>query len=252
MIKVNFTPRGRLGNAIFRYMACAIICMEQDVEYVVEQHQSFNLNESDFTRILNNNSLKINKSINMNDFYQHDYRIHKTQIIKFINDNTHHILTDGVNAGDGNKQSFLMKDILNTPSHFNKQYKTVLHIRLEDFVTHGLNLPASRVINCIKKITNILNLCVVCKQPTTEFENNYLHNIKQYCDKVKINIIFEHNDILTDYYIMKESTTLICSSSTLSWSAAFYSNKIQTCYFPDYVGTPNQSCKRPIDNTILY
>jgi hypothetical protein len=253
MIKINFMPRGRLGNAIFRYMACSILCMEQNGKYVVEQRQQLSLSDSGFTQLLNNKSIKLNKSVNMNDFYQHDYRIYREQIINFINNNnTHVIITDGVNAGDGNKQYFLIKDIVHTPSHFNKSYDTVLHVRLEDFVTHGLNLPESRVICALQKITNISNLCVVCKKPSTDFENNYLQNIKNYCNNTNIDVIFEHNDLMTDYYIMKEATTLICSSSTLSWSGAFFSNKIHTCYFPDYTESSNQSCKKPIDNTILY
>ena len=62
----------------------------------------------------------------------------------------------------------------------------------------------------------------------------------------------EHNDTITDFYIMKESELLICSKSTLSWCAAFFSDKIQKCYLPDYNETANSSCKYPIDNTELY
>ena len=62
----------------------------------------------------------------------------------------------------------------------------------------------------------------------------------------------EHNDTITDFYIMKEAELLICSKSTLSWCAAFFSDKIQKCYLPDYITTANSTCKYPIDNTELY
>jgi hypothetical protein len=52
---------------------------------------------------------------------------------------------------------------------------------------------------------------------------------------------------------MKEAETLICSRSTLSWCAAFFSDKIVQCYLPDYEVQPNiMTCKYPIDNTIIY
>ena len=51
---------------------------------------------------------------------------------------------------------------------------------------------------------------------------------------------------------MKEANTLICSMSTLSWCAAFFSDKIQKCYMPDYEIKVNSTCKKPIDNTELY
>ena len=30
---INFTVKGRLGNAIFRYMACAVICIISNNKY---------------------------------------------------------------------------------------------------------------------------------------------------------------------------------------------------------------------------
>ncbi len=143
-------------------------------------------------------------------------------------------------------------DIINTPSTFNKKYKNVLHIRLEDFVTHNLYLKVERIIDLLKK--NILSdsLCIVCKEPVTEFEQSYINYIKDYLDSINIKIFIEHNNVLTDYYIMKEAELLICSKSTLSWCAAFFSDKTQKCYLPDYIETVNSTCKYPIDNTELY
>jgi spore coat polysaccharide biosynthesis predicted glycosyltransferase SpsG len=95
-------------------------------------------------------------------------------------------------------------------------------------------------------------LCIVCKKPTTEFEYSYINYIKDYLESINIKIFTEHNNVLTDYYIMKEAELLICSKSTLSWCAAFFSAKIQKCYLPDYIETSNSTCKYPIDNTELY
>ena len=197
--------------------------------------------------------LKID-GINMESFYQHDtiYKCHKLQIIEFINNNPHHfVLTDGVNAGDNNYEKFYMINIINTPLTFNKIYKNVLHIRLEDFVTHNLYLNVDRIINLLAKNIITETLCIVCKKPTTDFENKYIQQITDYIGD-KMSIVIEHNDTITDYYIMKEAEILICSKSTLSWCAAFFSNKIIKCYLPDYEITTNSTCKYPIDNTELY
>jgi hypothetical protein len=115
-----------------------------------------------------------------------------------------------------------------------------------------LYLKVERICTLLDK--NILtdNICIVCKKPTTEFENQYIHQLIQHAKNKNLNVLLEHNDTITDFYIMKEAEVLICSKSTLSWCAAFFSDKIQKCYLPDYTETPNSTCKAPIDNTELY
>jgi len=52
---------------------------------------------------------------------------------------------------------------------------------------------------------------------------------------------------------MKEAELLICSISTLSWCAAYFSKNIKQCYLPNYPSQPCiMECKAPIENTILY
>jgi hypothetical protein len=257
---INFITRGRLGNAIFRYMASAIMCLYYNGSYSVNISQPKNCSDELFINIIKNivnkeNNILITGGINMNFFYQHDliYKLHKEYILEFIkNHPDHYVLTDGINAGDNRCEKFYMTDIINTPLSFNKKHKNVLHIRLEDFVKHNLYLNVERIIDLLKK--NVVSdlLCIVCKKPETEFEFSYINNIKDYLESVNIKMFIEHNDVLTDYYIMKEAEILICSKSTLSWCAAFFSDKIQKCYLPDYIATSNSSCKYPIDNTELY
>jgi hypothetical protein len=259
---INFCITGRLGNAIFRYMASSIMCLYYNGSYSVNIQQNKNCSDELFINIIKNiinkeNNLLITDGINMTSFYQHDliYKLHKQYIIKFINDHPeHYVLTDGVNAGDKNYEKFYMIDIIKTPQLFNKKYKNVLHIRLEDFVTHNLFLKVERILNLLDKniISQSDSLCIVCKKPITDFENNYIKQITDYLSNKKIVNFLEHNDTITDFYIMKEAELLICSKSTLSWCAAFFSDKIQKCYLPDYNETANSTCKYPIDNTELY
>jgi hypothetical protein len=255
-MEVNFIVLGRLGNAIYRYMASVIVCIIYNGSYVVNKNQSENLSDKDFSEIFLNNKKNIN-SVNMCGYYQHDsiYKYYKTYIIDFIRKNSsHYVLTDGVKAGDNNCQKFFMINILNTPNNFTKKYKYVLHLRLEDFVTHNLYIKKERIVELIKKITiEDHEICIVCNKPETHFEIEYIDFICNFLKEKTINIIIESNDVLTDYYIMKEAEILICSKSTLSWCAAFFSDKIQQCYLPDYEIQPNiMTCKSPIDNTILY
>ena len=255
-MEVNFLILGRLGNAIFRYMASAIVCIVYSGKYVVKKSQPNCLSDENFCDIFIKNNKKNITSVNMYGYYQHDfiYKYYKDSIIDFIKKNQeHYILTDGINAGDGHHEKFYMINILNTPSNFTKKYKNVLHVRLEDFVSLNLFLPTERIISLLKNNIVKEELCIVCKKPETEFEKNYILNIEEYLKNKNINVIIESNDVLTDYYIMKEAEILICSKSTLSWCAAFFSDKIQQCYLPDYEIQPNiMTCKSPIDNTILY
>lgn len=256
-MKINFTVKGRLGNAIFRYLASTILCIYYNCEYVVNNIQNNNCSDELFCLITNNKDKNFGIiSFNMTEYYQHDsiYKNNKKQIFDFINKHPdHYVLTDGINAGDGRNEKFYMINILNTPNSFTKKYKNVLHVRLEDFVSLNLFLPNERIINLLKNDIIKEELCIVCKKLETEFEHKYILNIVEYLKNKNINVIIESNDVLTDYYIMKEAELLICSKSTLSWCAAFFSENIQQCYLPDYDIQPNiMTCKSPIDNTILY
>ena len=258
-MNVNFYIRGRLGNAIFRYLACTIMCLYHNGIYTINNQQRNDCDDDLFIKIMNNiiknEQIKLNTNgVNMVSYYQHDtiYKMNKEKIIEYINNNpSHYIVTDGVNAGDGCYEQFLMKDILHTPTTFTKKYKNVLHVRLEDFVTHNLYLDVNRIIQLLEKGIINESLCIVCKKPETEFEHTYIKQITDFINN-KFKVFLEHNDTLTDYYIMKEAELLICSKSTLSWCAAFFSNNITKCYLPNYATTPNSTCKYPIDNTELY
>jgi hypothetical protein len=258
-MEVNFVILGRLGNAIYRYIASSIVCMLYNGIYVVNKDQCENLTDNDFYNIfISKNNIKDNiSSVNMNGYYQHDsiYNDYKESIIDFIKNNpSHYVLTDGVSAGDLNTQKFFMIDILMTPANFSKRFKYVLHLRLEDFVTHNLYINKERIVDLLNRINIDDDICIVCSKPETEFELSYINYIQDFLREKNINTIFESNDVLTDYYIMKEAEILICSKSTLSWCAAFFSDKIQTCYFPDYniVQPYKVTCKRPINNTVFY
>ena len=54
---------------------------------------------------------------------------------------------------------------------------------------------------------------------------------------------------------MKSAKEVVCSMSTLSWIAAYFSKTIHTCYIPNYNFEESRKCqtfKYPLKNTILY
>lgn len=262
MKNIYFVIRGRLGNAIFRYLACSIMCLFYEGSYNINKNNENYIECSDEfflqikDKILENELLPIsNVHIKMNCFYQHcDIYVKYKKEIKtlIINHPEHFILTDGITAGDNNCEKFYMKDILITPENFKKKYKNVLHIRLEDFVTYNLFLQKERITILLEKIKKLEEICIVCKKPISEFEMEYIGFIRNFLKEKNIQTFIEHNDVLTDYYIMKEAELLICSKSTLSWAAAFFSENLKKCYIPEYESSINSTFKYPTENTEFY
>lgn len=255
-MKVNFVVTGRLGNGIFRYLASIIICMDNDGIYCVQEKQKYNFDDAMFLKYIEHN-INIQDSVNMVGFYQHDdiYKKNKQRIMNYIRSNKeHYIITDGIFAGDGNRQKFYIRDLVNTPSSFRKRYDTVLHIRLEDYVKHNMVLPIENIYDLFNKKHITDNICILSSSLQTEYEKKYIESLMIFFESKGIKSKFETNDILTDFYIMKEAKTLICSRSSISWCAAFFSDKIEKCYFSisSYKESHNVSYKAPIDNTEYY
>jgi hypothetical protein len=84
--------------------------------------------------------------------------------------------------------------------------------------------------------------------PNTEIELRYIEYLHKH-----FNTTIESNDVITDYHIMKNAKMLICSPSTLSWAAAFFSETVQKVYMPNYPATRlHETFRKPIQNTIAY
>lgn len=265
-MSVVFAITGRLGNALFRYLACSIFCIMYGLKFTHNMEKDMHIISDEMFKqliIADNKGTPpiINKNINylFSGFYQHDtiYKKYKPEIMKYINKhkNEHYVMTDGINAGDGICEKFYLKDIIDTPLNFNKFYDFALHIRLGDQVKYQAAICIDDIKNIVDKINIPSNSCIVINKPKTDFEKHFLNNITKYINtKKNINIVIESNDIITDFHIMKNVKTLVCSISTFSWCAAYFSKSIEKCYIPDYPKEINTygNCKAPIDNTELY
>jgi len=334
---VIFKPSGRLGNAIFRYLASTILCMKYDMNFILHDDMDYskinsfeyypgvdhvgddieftgysslnslmeyvnkndkiicfntlgylknkcdllNLTANDWINTNTNHGLYVknistitddnyfdmvdalkdrNTNILMDGYFQFDYLYlkNKSEILQFINanKNEHYIQTD-------TNHRFLMKDIIdNMELPISKIYDIVIHIRLgdfngrPDFIEYEYYEKLFQIIDFTNK-----RVCILLEPVNSESDAYFLNQCSEWFNKntdiTKTTITIESNDLMTDFNIMKQTKILVCSMSTLSWSAAYFSTILETCYMPNYNfyeisdRTPG-TFKKPIENTILY
>jgi hypothetical protein len=147
-------------------------------------------------------------------------------------------------------QSFKIGDIINIPNKSNnlnnKTYKTVIHLRLEDFINNSAVIHPDCIVDVMSYI-NDTSYTIVLNKPKNDIEIKYVNYLKS-----KFNIILQTGSILEDFYVMCQAETLVCSSSTLSWIASFLSDTVKTVYFPNKTREPHESFNKPIENTYYY
>lgn len=256
-------PSGRFGNAFFRYMACSIInIFNPSMKYILYDDY-INKGETTPTIINDENFLNYTKKLEnfdvvMNGYFQFGYIYlkNKIKILEYMkqNCNEHYIQTDL-------KERFLMKDLLNDLSLKKEQmYDIVIHVRLNDFKGRPEFIEINYYNSLFETIDfNEKTVCLIC-------DHNYYHDINDkifisqlvyYFNNKNIKINIETNSLMIDFNIMKQAKILICSMSTLAWTAAYLSNHIQTCYMPNYhfYNVDERrffNFRKPIKNTILY
>ena len=243
-------PRGRLGNAMFRYLSSTVFLLNYSAKRVF--HTNVCPTELDDNYYLNwKNDLlynNIKKPLPSGKYlfvgyYQHDdiLKKYKTELIEYIKQNPEHLLI----TSDYDRYKAL--NIITIDKPINK-YKIVFHLRLEDFISYDLVMNPQCLIKLLDNYKNE-QICFVVNKITSELEQKYIDFFTK-----KYNIVIESNDVITDYHIMKNAKILCCSCSTLSWIASFFSETVELVYFPNYnnPGRIHETFKNPIDNTILY
>jgi hypothetical protein len=261
-MKVYDFKLGRLGNAIFRYLASSLFCIIYKATRTYNKSECEHiLSDTDFiiwsNSVLNDTIPDINSSNNFifYGYYQHDkiFIKYKNQIINFIKDNPNDLLyTDGwSNKLDNHGYEYPIDkyksiDLIINP-YVNKYYNVVVHVRLEDFINNNNVIHPESIKNVIDQV-NIINICIVVGKPKTELENNYINYFKKY-----YNVTIESNSVIEDFHIMKNAKILICSCSTLSWTASLLSINNNLVYFPNITfNSIHETFKNPNDKTVLY
>lgn len=254
-------PTGRLGNGIFRYLASSVFSIiykslriqysDESIQKCIKHGHSvmnddFFIGWKELIEYGTEPNMGINTIYIFNGYFQHDtiYVKYKKALLQHIETHKNDILISEV---AGVKDIFYAKDLIVKPPNTNT-YDVVVHVRLEDFVTLGQVIHPESLRILLDSI-QAASYCFVVNNPTTDIEIRYL----EYFSK-RFNVILESNDVITDYHIMRNAKTLICSCSTLSWAAALLSITVQTVYMPNYKrqDRPHETFRKPIENTIAY
>jgi len=204
----------------------------------------------------------------MDGYFQfgHIYLKYKSYILNYIEEHKHiHMIETDLN------EKIFMKDIIdNIELPLEKKYDIVIHIRLGDFNGRVDYIEKEYYIKLFEKIFNKNDdgndydndkkrVCLLYQPTNRPEDNDYIETclnwFKTRENPIDINI--ETNSLLIDFNIMKQAKILVCSMSTLAWSAAYFSMHIELCYMPNYNFYKNNErthffFHKPIENTILY
>jgi hypothetical protein len=237
-----YTDVSKISDKISDSLPSEEILYIYDYNYISELYSTKNTSKS---------------HIKLDGFFQFDYIYlkNKNKIIEQIkkNKDVHRII-----YYDNN--SIALKDIID-PIELPKSkiYDVVIHIRLNDF--YGL-IDYIEVEYYLQLFKNIISefhdkrIAIVTEQLIEKNDIDYLLKCLSWFIENNFSIHHESNDLLTDFTIMKNAKTLVCSMSTFSWIAAYLSEGIEKCYMPNYNyyrnGRQFAFFKRPIENTVLY
>jgi len=257
-------PSGRLGNAVFRYIASVVFGTTYDANFEIIDSPPPNaivINDEYFIDWLaqrkSNNITPIHQPQNyiFIGYFQHDYSPFKQIIQNYITTHPNDKLwTDGNTqySNEYNYQStfYTAQQLLNQPNPIH-HYDIVVHLRLEDSIEGNRTMDPNSIKKLLREFEPQSKICFVVNQPTKQIEHQYIDSLRQTYENTTI----ESNDTITDYHIMKNAKILITSLSTLSWVAAQLSDSLIHLYFPNVKSHRNLICEsiqRPIQNTIIY
>lgn len=217
------------------------------------------INDYNFHKYIDMPTVK-NYHLLMDGYFQLDdtYLEKRDEILRFIekNKNNHYIKTATYNRIlSDNHKKFLIKDMIDFNLDKNKIYDIVIHLRLGDFKEYEDYIDYIYIEKLLESIHFSVNkkICIVIQKPDNQEDQDFLNKCIDWFHRKNLDIFVESNDVITDFHIMKNAKILICGMSTLSWSAAYLSEKIELCYMPNYFfENRTTSFKKPIANTILY
>jgi hypothetical protein len=108
-----------------------------------------------------------------------------------------------------------IKDLLETPAPLQlHDTDIVLHVRLGDYRAAGLvadPIPQLAILRAVKPP----RLIIVCEEPKTDAERNYLHLFEEFQP------IFQHGTELDDFATLRSAKRILVTNSSFSWAAAW-------------------------------
>ena len=251
---VTCTNKGRLGNCIFRYLASRLFMIFYDYINIRNIKKKYYLQLDDimfknfYIYILKNGTPPFMDTIEydniiFNGYYQHDtiYKVYKNVLIDYIKKNP----IDIIETDRG--EIYYAKDILGEKPKIDILYKTIIHLRIEDYIDLGLAMDPLCIVPVLEKCEQ--PFLFVHKPIVNVYDQKYIDFFKErypssqyYCE-----------DVVQCYNLMRHAETLVCSKSTLSWIAALFNEKNPKVYMPRNYGTlDHETFQYPNDNTEIY
>ena len=246
-MKIYGINHGGFGNAVFNKLGTIILhllfpnlsiesfdTMEEIDKY---KETAIKISDESFVEIVH---MKIDQGIDLldptqsywlNAYCQYDgiYVRYKSQIIEYI---LAHPQEKIYTAHDCSFRPII--EILNLQE--TEKYDVLLHLRLGDFIPNGWVIQPE----CVRSVFSghiLANLgidakiAIVIDHPKTEVEKKYVDYMLEICPGATV---YDNNDIITDYNLMRNAKHMICSCSTLTWIAVLFGQENQTVSFPNY------------------
>jgi hypothetical protein len=250
MMYFYIEPKGRLGNALFRYCITRLFTIvyghKELSECKVDLLSLFNISDELFVQFFsemspqNQGLLERTPPLLFHGFYQHDHQITtmKAQLRDYILSHPNEVIKD--DRGETFQSSFILSPLVSPP------YESLVHLRLEDFISHNLVMDP----RCILPILQILPkpIYLLVKEPSTPLEKKYISYLQSH---VQCEVL--SGDVITDYNRMRNAKYLVCSRSTLSWMAAFWNDVHKVIFMPQqkYKCT-HETFQYPSQNVLTY
>ena len=265
MLVYAFNGAG-FGNAVFsKYSAilltilfgAEIVDVKNGSEIQEFRNTAIDVDDAYFMNIVNakidrnETIIDLDKNYFLVGYYQHDhyYVKYKKEIIAYIEKHPEHIIFADHFHYSG---SYKLINIIETKPE-DKIYDVVFHLRMGDFIKIAWTMNPKCIVEVIKTlhINNDSKVAIVVKESDNKLEKKYIEFILSHLPE---NTVVESNEYpITDYNIMRNANTLICSCSTFSWVASFMGCENQVVYFPNYHSRWNhEQFRTPHDRVIYY
>lgn len=245
------TKTGRFGNVVFRYLASRLFCIFFD--YTISNSKTikhFQIFDDEYfikwmiVCLTEEKIIYINSNyLLFNGYYQHDmiYRFFKKNLIEYIKEHPNEkIETD-------HNQIYYANDILGEKPIIPFEYKTVIHLRIEDFIDLDLAMDPASLDPVLER----------CEQPflfvhapvSSELDKKYIDYFKNKYP----NSHYYTDYVVKCYNLMRHAEVLVCSCSTISWVAALFNDVNVKTYMPrNYRSLAHESFQYPNEQTEIY
>jgi hypothetical protein len=228
MPSIYVRPAGRFGNNCFQFMASRLfkILYRHDIVYH-ELDDSITIDDKTFITwkddLLNDKGIDPtykDKNLIFDGYFQHSdiFYIFRDMLMQYINTHSRDIFYNSTGEKHYSYQ------LISNPINNYDKFKTVIHLRIEDFINYNLAIHP-------KYYDDIINnsekpILIVHKEIENTNDYIYINYFK------KFDVSFFDGELTEAYSILRTAKNIICSNSTMSWIAVFFNINCNKCIMP--------------------